>query len=61
MPEPMKISAQMHGDVADVRVPMNHPMETGQRKDAKTDKLIPAHFIQHVTATLNGKPVLDAQ
>ena len=40
---------------------MNHPMETGLRKDAKTGKLIPAHFIDEVHATVNGKPVLDAQ
>lgn len=61
MAEPMKIRAQMAGDVADVKVLMNHPMETGQRKDAKTGQLIPAHFIQSVSATVNGKPVLEAQ
>ncbi|MFZ5555401.1 MAG: thiosulfate oxidation carrier complex protein SoxZ [Pseudomonadota bacterium] len=61
MAEPMKIRAQMQGDVADVKVLMNHPMETGQRKDSKTGQLIPAHFIQNVAAKLNGKPVLDAQ
>jgi sulfur-oxidizing protein SoxZ len=31
------------------------------RKDAKTGQLIPAHFINQVTATLNGKTVLEAQ
>jgi sulfur-oxidizing protein SoxZ len=61
MAEPMKIRAQMQGDVADVKVLMNHPMETGQRKDSKTGQLVPAHFIRNVDAKLNGKPVLDAQ
>lgn len=61
MAEPMKIRATMAGDVADVKVLMNHPMETGQRKDAKTGQLIPAHFINTVTASVNGKTVLDAQ
>jgi len=61
MAEPMKIRATLQGDVADVKVLMNHIMETGQRKDAKTGQLIPAHFIQQVTATLNGKTVLDSQ
>ena len=37
------------------------PMETGQRKDAKTGQVVPAHFIQTVTAQVNGKTVLDAQ
>jgi sulfur-oxidizing protein SoxZ len=39
---------------------MNHPMETGARKDAKTGQLVPALYIQDVTATLNGAPVLTA-
>jgi sulfur-oxidizing protein SoxZ len=39
---------------------MNHEMETGQRKDAQ-GKVIPAWFIQDVTATWNGKTVLTAQ
>lgn len=60
MAEPMKIRATMAGDVADVKVLMNHPMETGQRKDAKTGKLVPALFIQEVVATLNGTPVMTA-
>jgi sulfur-oxidizing protein SoxZ len=57
----MKIRATMQGEVADVKLLINHPMETGQRKDPKTGQPIPAHFITNVTATLNGKPVLDAQ
>jgi sulfur-oxidizing protein SoxZ len=60
MADGMKIRATMQGDVADVKSLMNHIMETGLRKDAKTGKLIPSHFINHVVATLNGKTVLEA-
>ena len=60
MAEPMKIRAQMQGDVADVKVLMNHPMETCRRKDTKGET-VPAHFIQNVTATWNGKTVMEAQ
>ncbi len=60
MAEPMRIRATMSGDVADVKVLMNHPMETGLRKDSKTGQLIPAHYITDVTATVNGTKVLDA-
>jgi len=60
MAEPMKIRATLQGDVADVRILMLHPMETGARKDSKGD-LVPRHFIQNVAVTHNGKPVLDAQ
>jgi sulfur-oxidizing protein SoxZ len=61
MAEPMKIRASMAGGAAEVKCLMNHPMETGLRKDAKTGAVVPAHHITNVTATLNGKPVLDAQ
>lgn len=61
MAEPMKIRAAMKGDVAEVKCLMNHPMETGLRKDAKTGQLVPAHHITNVTATVGGKTVLDAQ
>jgi len=60
MADPMRIRAQAAGDKATVRVLMSHEMETGQRKDA-SGKTIPAWFIQEVTASHNGKPVLTAQ
>lgn len=60
MSEPMKIRATLQGDVADVRILMMHPMETGQRKNAQ-GALVPAHFIKNVVVTHNGKTVLDAE
>ncbi len=60
MAEPMKIRAKIEGDAADVKVLMSHPMETGQRKNEKSE-LVPVHFIQSVIATHNGKTVLDIQ
>ena len=60
MAEPMKIRAILQGDIADVRILMLHPMETGQRRDAKGE-IVPMHFIQSVVVTHNGKTVLDAQ
>ena len=60
MADPMKIRASMQGDLVSVKVLMSHEMETGQRKDA-SGKVVPAHFIQTVSATYNGKTVLSAQ
>ena len=60
MAEPMKIRATLQGDVADIRILMAHPMETGQRKDAKGE-IVPLHFIRSVLVAHNGKTVLDAQ
>jgi len=56
----MRIRAKVEGDVADVRVLMSHEMETGQRKGSD-GQLVPAWFIQDVTAALNGKTVMTAQ
>lgn len=61
MADAMKIRATLQGDVADVKVLMFHPMETGLRKDVTTGDIIPLHFIRRVLATHNGKTVLDAQ
>jgi len=60
MADPMKIRASMQGDLVSVKVLMSHEMETGQRKDAG-GQVVPAHFIQTVSATYNGKTVLSAQ
>jgi sulfur-oxidizing protein SoxZ len=60
MAGPMKARATVKGGIADVRVVMNHPMETGQRKDSD-GKPVPMHFIQNVTVKLNGKTVIEGQ
>lgn len=60
MADPMRIRAQATADKTVVRVLMAHEMETGLRKDA-AGKLIPAWYIQEVSAQLNGKTVMTAQ
>ena len=56
----MKMRAKLTGEVTEVKVIISHPMETGRKKD-DFGVLIPAHFIQLVTVTLNDKPVLEMQ
>jgi len=60
MTDRIKIRAQVQGDVTDIRILMQHPMETGQRKDDKGQRF-PMHFIQTFTVNLNGKPIIDGQ
>ncbi|MCX7156948.1 MAG: thiosulfate oxidation carrier complex protein SoxZ [Rhodocyclales bacterium] len=60
MADPMKIRAQLKGDVTEIRVLMGHAMETGQRKDA-AGKTIPPLFIQSMTVEVGGKKVVDGQ
>ncbi len=44
----IKVRAKVKKGEAKVKCLISHPMETGLRKDKKTGKLIPAHFIQEV-------------
>ena len=60
MSDPMRIRAQAQGDKTTVRVLVGHEMESGQRKDA-TGKIVPAWYIQNISATWNGKTVMSAQ
>ena len=55
----MKMRAKLVNDIAEVKVIIVHPMTTGRAKNS-AGQLIPAHFIQTLDATLNGKLVLEA-
>ncbi|WP_455384006.1 thiosulfate oxidation carrier complex protein SoxZ [Acidihalobacter prosperus] len=55
----IRIRAQVKGGTTEVKSLIKHPMETGLRKN-KAGKVIPAHFIEQVTAELNGTQVMLA-
>ena len=59
MADPMRIRAVVKDGAVNVKILMAHDMETGQRKDG-AGKPIPAHFIQQISATCQGKVVLSA-
>ena len=61
MANSIRIRAQAKGGETSVKALITHPMETGQRKDKKTGKLIPAHFIQELVCKHNGTTVVTAQ
>lgn len=56
----MRLRAQLAAGKATVRALMAHEMESGQRKDP-AGKIIPAWFIQEITASQNGKPVFSVE
>jgi sulfur-oxidizing protein SoxZ len=60
MGNPMKIRAAVKDGVTEVKILMQHDMETGLRKDADGN-LIPAWFITEVKAQYQGRTVLEAQ
>ena len=44
------------GDIVKVDFIVIHPMETGMKKDKKTGKIKPAHYIDSITFSFNDKP-----
>jgi sulfur-oxidizing protein SoxZ len=60
MANSIRIRAQAKDGETVVKALITHPMETGQRKDKKTGKMIPAKFIQEVVCKHNGATVVTA-
>lgn len=60
MEMPTKLKIRPKDGSTEILVLVSHPMETGQRVDAKTKDKVPAHFIQTLTIQLNGKDVAVA-
>jgi len=60
MARKFKIRTRDTGDITQVLVLIGHPMETGLRVDKKTKQKVPAHFIQKMTVSHNGKQVIEA-
>lgn len=56
----IRLKAKETDGVVEVKALMNHPMETGQRKDKNTGELIPAHYINKILVTSGDKTLLEA-
>ncbi|MFZ9065877.1 MAG: thiosulfate oxidation carrier complex protein SoxZ [bacterium] len=56
----IRMRAKEQGGVVTVKALVKHEMETGQRKDADGN-VIPAYFIQQLTAKANGEVVMEGQ
>jgi len=54
-----KIRARMREGGAEVKVLLQHPMETGNRSDRTTGLKVPRHFIRELVCEHNGKIVLS--
>jgi len=55
-----KIKLKKKSNGYDVLVLAKHPMETGNRKDKKTGKIIPAHYITSMKFAVNGNDTVEA-
>ena len=56
----LRVKAKAKGGKTKVKMMAKHIMESGQRKDKKTGKLIPAKFLQEVKVEHAGKVVFQA-
>ena len=59
MKNTIKIRLKREDKLIKVKLLIKHPMETGLRKNKKSGKAIPAHYIQELTCHHNGKVVMD--
>jgi sulfur-oxidizing protein SoxZ len=53
----IKIRTKRQGELTLIRVLIEHPMETGRRRDETSGKILPAHFITEVTLDHKGKRI----
>lgn len=59
MTSTIRLQANLIGGVTEVQALIKHPMDSGFLKDAD-NKLIPAHYIETLSFTHNGKVVFSA-
>ena len=55
----IRIRAKLKDGQTEIRVLIEHPMETGRNKD-RAGELIPAHFIRELRVERNAKVVVSA-
>ena len=56
-----KMRARMKDGAAEIKLLLQHPMETGNRTDPATGLKVPRHFIRELMCEHNGVAVLRAQ
>lgn len=60
MARQIRINTRKEGSKTEILAMINHPMETGRRKNKKTGEKIPAHYVEKMDFELNGKLVASA-
>ena len=56
----IRIRTKPQGSKTLLRIMIEHPMETGRRKDDATGLLVPAHYITELCIEHNGAPVIQS-
>jgi sulfur-oxidizing protein SoxZ len=55
-----RIKTRQRNGVTEILCLIDHPMETGGRIDTRTNRAVPAHFIQKLIFEVNGRQVAEA-
>jgi sulfur-oxidizing protein SoxZ len=55
----IKIRSKRLDGKIQIRTLITHPMETGRNRDPNTNQPIPAHYIQELTVSLNGRVIVS--
>ena len=58
MDKSVRFRTRLENRIANVKILIFHPMETGYRKDKKTNKIVPKHFIHTVNVFQNDDLVM---
>lgn len=61
MANTMKMRVVRADGYVEVKVIIQHPMETGQRRNPGTGEKIPAHFIHAISAAVNGRNLVTSR
>ena len=59
MDRTVRFRVRLKDNVANVKVMIFHPMETGYRRDKNSKEIIPQHFIHTVNIAHNGKHIMQ--
>ena len=59
MAKTVRFRIRLKENVANVKMMIFHPMETGYRRDKKTKEIIPKHFIHTVKISHNGIEIME--
>jgi sulfur-oxidizing protein SoxZ len=55
----IKIRSKRLDGKTQIRTLITHPMETGRNRDPETNRPIPAHYIQELTVSVNGRVIVN--
>lgn len=59
MDKTVRFRVRLKDNVADVKIMIFHPMETGYRRDKNSKEIIPQHFIHTVNIAHNGEQIMQ--